>query len=357
VEQSRSSGGKNAKGGAAARRSFIPYRDSKLTRILKQSLGGNALTSILCTATAAPMHFEETISTLKFGQLCKTIKNKPKSNASIDDKVLLAQAVQKYNELKEQSENEKAELQQLLEDQALKLSAATPEDQMQIEKEALEKARNLHKAEKERADQAEFKVAQLMEHGQASGDERMKYNQSQERVLQLEEQLEEQHNRFEGLDELEQEVEEEKDHLRQQWEDMRLRMTQQDEQQDKLAKTLMALDEKESYLQQQVTTHRQLTKPPPTHELINLHHPPLPKSNQPAPPTTSGWRVELDESTLTLTLVLTHALALSVPRAAHSGRRMELDEGVPVAARAQATGMAHRSEEEGGAAGEHGGEH
>lgn len=72
--------------------SFIPYRDSKLTRILKQSLGGNALTSILCTVTPAPMHREETVSTLKFGQLCKSIKNTVKPNDGLmDDKALLKQ--------------------------------------------------------------------------------------------------------------------------------------------------------------------------------------------------------------------------------------------------------------------------
>lgn len=59
---------------------FIPYRDSKLTRILKQSLGGNTLTAILCTVTPAPMHHEETVSTLKFGSLCKSIKNSVRSN-------------------------------------------------------------------------------------------------------------------------------------------------------------------------------------------------------------------------------------------------------------------------------------
>jgi centromeric protein E len=64
---------KKVKGAKAA---FIPYRDSKLTRILKQSLGGNTLTSILCAVTPAPMHREETVSTLKFGQSCKNIKNK-----------------------------------------------------------------------------------------------------------------------------------------------------------------------------------------------------------------------------------------------------------------------------------------
>jgi hypothetical protein len=59
-----------------AKQAFIPYRDSKLTRILKQSLGGNTMTSILCAVTPAPMHREETVSTLKFGQTCKSIKNR-----------------------------------------------------------------------------------------------------------------------------------------------------------------------------------------------------------------------------------------------------------------------------------------
>ena len=43
--------------------SFVPFRDSKLTRILQSSLGGNAKTSMICTITTAAI--EETISTLK----------------------------------------------------------------------------------------------------------------------------------------------------------------------------------------------------------------------------------------------------------------------------------------------------
>ena len=48
--------GGGSKGGGGGGGVFIPYRDSKLTRILKQSLGGNTLTAILCTVTPAPMH-------------------------------------------------------------------------------------------------------------------------------------------------------------------------------------------------------------------------------------------------------------------------------------------------------------
>lgn len=43
--------------------SFINYRDSKLTRILQNSLGGNAKTVIICTVT--PVSFDETLSTLQ----------------------------------------------------------------------------------------------------------------------------------------------------------------------------------------------------------------------------------------------------------------------------------------------------
>ena len=57
--------GESARKGGRSKGIFIPFRDSKLTRILKNSLGGNTLTSILCTVTAAPIHHEETVSTLK----------------------------------------------------------------------------------------------------------------------------------------------------------------------------------------------------------------------------------------------------------------------------------------------------
>jgi len=94
--------GESHKQGRSKKGAFIPFRDSKLTRILKNSLGGNTLTSILCTITAAPMHHDETVSTLKFGQLCKTIKNKAKKNETIDEKTQLKQYRTQIAELKHQ---------------------------------------------------------------------------------------------------------------------------------------------------------------------------------------------------------------------------------------------------------------
>ncbi|KAK0405722.1 hypothetical protein QR680_018157 [Steinernema hermaphroditum] len=56
-------------------RSHVPYRDSKLTRVLQESLGGNSRTTIIVCTSPAACNESETRSTLQFGQRAKTIKN------------------------------------------------------------------------------------------------------------------------------------------------------------------------------------------------------------------------------------------------------------------------------------------
>ncbi|KAJ2696968.1 hypothetical protein H4218_004278, partial [Coemansia sp. IMI 209128] len=70
-------------------RGHIPYRDSKLTRILQPSLGGNAKTLIICTITPSPDYIEEAVSTLKFASRAKTIQNKPEVNEEVRGNTLL----------------------------------------------------------------------------------------------------------------------------------------------------------------------------------------------------------------------------------------------------------------------------
>ena len=65
------------------RSTHIPYRDSKLTRILQDSLGGNSKTAIIITCSPALINESETISTLRFGFRAKSIKNKPKVNREL----------------------------------------------------------------------------------------------------------------------------------------------------------------------------------------------------------------------------------------------------------------------------------
>eukprot|EP01055_Gregarina_sp_Pseudo9_P005330 Gregarina_sp_Pseudo_9__5329@NODE_629_length_2461_cov_18_460363_g593_i0_p2_GENE_NODE_629_length_2461_cov_18_460363_g593_i0NODE_629_length_2461_cov_18_460363_g593_i0_p2_ORF_typecomplete_len252_score7_09Kinesin/PF00225_23/1e63_NODE_629_length_2461_cov_18_460363_g593_i08921647 len=54
---------------------FVPYRDSKLTRILRSALGGNSLTTLICCVSSSRLNEFETLSTLKFGQRCSRITN------------------------------------------------------------------------------------------------------------------------------------------------------------------------------------------------------------------------------------------------------------------------------------------
>lgn len=58
----------------------IPYRDSQLTRILSESLGGNSKTCLIITCSPHPYNALETLGTLRFGLRAKSIKNKPKVN-------------------------------------------------------------------------------------------------------------------------------------------------------------------------------------------------------------------------------------------------------------------------------------
>ncbi|KAF4713297.1 hypothetical protein FOZ63_034056 [Perkinsus olseni] len=62
-------------GGNAGDKKHIPYRDSRLTRVLQESLGGNSKTCIILTCSPSLANITETVSTLRFGQRAKAIKN------------------------------------------------------------------------------------------------------------------------------------------------------------------------------------------------------------------------------------------------------------------------------------------
>ncbi len=59
---------------------FVPYRDSKLTRILQDSLGGNSRTSMIACVSPAESNFDETLNTLNYASRARKIKNQPKVN-------------------------------------------------------------------------------------------------------------------------------------------------------------------------------------------------------------------------------------------------------------------------------------
>ena len=71
-------------------KSFVNYRDSKLTRLLQTALGGNSKTTIICTMVDDNSHYSETLNTLHFGMKAKNIKTTVKVNEIITDKGKIA---------------------------------------------------------------------------------------------------------------------------------------------------------------------------------------------------------------------------------------------------------------------------
>jgi len=70
--------------------SHVPYRDSKLTRILQESLGGNSRTTLIINCSPCSFNMDETVSTLRFGVRAKSIKNKARVNAELSPAELKA---------------------------------------------------------------------------------------------------------------------------------------------------------------------------------------------------------------------------------------------------------------------------
>ncbi|KAJ9440693.1 Kinesin-related protein 4 [Diplonema papillatum] len=78
----------------AARAAHVPFRDSKLTRILQNSLGGNAKTSIICCVSPAKAFFEDAMSALLFADRARVVYNSVRVNEADGTKTASFKAVQ-----------------------------------------------------------------------------------------------------------------------------------------------------------------------------------------------------------------------------------------------------------------------
>ncbi|CAN6372326.1 unnamed protein product [Urochloa humidicola] len=142
-------------------RGHIPYRDSKLTRILQPALGGNAKTSIICTAAPEEMHIEETRGTLKFASRAKCVSNCAQVNEILTDAALLKKQKREIEELRK------------------KLQGSHSEGLEQV---VLKLRNDMHKSELERD-----RLAMLLE-------------EERKLRMRLEDHLTEQQKKLEGLD-------------------------------------------------------------------------------------------------------------------------------------------------------------
>eukprot|EP00892_Ulva_mutabilis_P002668 jgi/Ulvmu1/12401/UM009_0048.1 len=128
---------KNLSEGASQAGRHIPYRDSKLTRILQPSLGGNAKTAIICMITPDVSHVDESHNTLEFATRAKKVVNEVAAVETMTSAALLKRQANEIEKLKAQlcqdgSENvakQVQELQQKLLDmeKAMEIKAATIE--------------------------------------------------------------------------------------------------------------------------------------------------------------------------------------------------------------------------------------
>ena len=103
--------------------SHIPYRESKLTRILSESLGGNSKTLLIITCSPHPYNDSETLSTLRFGARARNIKNAPKVNKEYtvaELKRLLEKSEEKIDALKKHIK--------ILEKQILEAGGSLPDE-------------------------------------------------------------------------------------------------------------------------------------------------------------------------------------------------------------------------------------
>jgi len=70
-------------------RSHVPYRDSQLTRVLQEALGGNCRTTLLVAASGCAQHADETLSSLRFATRAKNVRNVAKVNYTFSQEQLL----------------------------------------------------------------------------------------------------------------------------------------------------------------------------------------------------------------------------------------------------------------------------
>ena len=132
----------------------IPYRESKLTRVLQESLGGNSKTCLIITCSPSIYNESESLSTLRFGERAKKIKNKPKINKEIT----VAELQKLVTQLKENLKKADARISQL-ENYIRQNGLSVPVSDYKMEEDEEEKKKQ--KDERDKARDEEKQVEEL----------------------------------------------------------------------------------------------------------------------------------------------------------------------------------------------------
>ncbi|XP_056158281.1 kinesin-like protein KIN-7O isoform X3 [Syzygium oleosum] len=121
--------------GAESQGGHVPYRDSKLTRILQPALGGNSNTAIICNITLAQIHADETKSSLQFASRALRITNCAHVNEILTDAALLKRQKKEIEELRAKLQGSHSEH---LEEEILNLRNTLLQTELERERIALE---------------------------------------------------------------------------------------------------------------------------------------------------------------------------------------------------------------------------
>ena len=132
----------------------IPYRESKLTRVLQESLGGNSKTCLIITCSPSIYNESESLSTLRFGERAKKIKNK----AKINKEITVAELQKLVTQLKENLKKADARIAQL-ENYIRQNGLSVPVSDYQMEEDEEEKKKQ--KDERDKARDEEKEVEEL----------------------------------------------------------------------------------------------------------------------------------------------------------------------------------------------------
>ncbi|KAK7495339.1 hypothetical protein BaRGS_00013521, partial [Batillaria attramentaria] len=171
----------------------IPYRNSKLTRLLQDSLGGNSKTVMVANIGPADYNYDESISTLRYANRAKNIKNKAKINEDPKD-ALLRQFQKEIEDLRKQLEEGKkkiskekmAEIQAKIDAdrKALESKKDMAEEERNKVKADLDKKENELKKYKDEQEQLEHKLSAIQRKIIVGGENLLEKAEEQERMLE-----------------------------------------------------------------------------------------------------------------------------------------------------------------------------
>lgn len=160
----------------------IPYRDSKLTRLLQDSLGGNAKTVMVANVGPASYNVEETLTTLRYANRAKNIKNKPRVNEDPKDALLREEGEEEGDDKddywREQQEKLEIEKRAIVEDHSL-----VAEEKMRLLKEKEKKMEDLRR-EKDAAEMLGAKIKAMESKLLVGGKNIVDHTNEQQKILE-----------------------------------------------------------------------------------------------------------------------------------------------------------------------------